>query len=162
MKTAKRLNDFEAYLGTAMNLILTRMKEEGKDVINLGLGDPDVHPPEALRKVLADACMDIESHITIRVFIHPCRSKRLSQHGTSAALALNVTWKPRFCHCSALPRACSTSIPACSTLATLLWCMNRALRPMWPVSRSRVEYLSHFGSLRRTVFYPIWMLLTPV
>ena len=62
MKTAKRLNDFEAYLGTAMNLILTRMKEEGKDVINLGLGDPDVRPPENQRKILADACMDVESH----------------------------------------------------------------------------------------------------
>jgi LL-diaminopimelate aminotransferase len=62
MKTAKRLNDFEAYLGTAMNLILTQMKEAGKDVINLGLGDPDVRPPEAQRKVLADACMDMESH----------------------------------------------------------------------------------------------------
>jgi hypothetical protein len=44
MKTAKRLNDFEDYLGTVMNLILTRMKEEGKDVIDLGLGDLDVHP----------------------------------------------------------------------------------------------------------------------
>ena len=62
MKTAKRLDDFEAYLGTAMNLILTKMKEEGKDVINLGLGDPDVFPPEGQRKVLADACMDRESH----------------------------------------------------------------------------------------------------
>lgn len=62
MKTAKRLNDFEAYLGTAMNLILTRMKEEGKDVINLGLGDPDVIPPEEQRKVLADACEDVENH----------------------------------------------------------------------------------------------------
>lgn len=62
MKTAKRLNDFEAYLGTAMNLILTNMKEAGKDVINLGLGDPDVQPPEAQRKVLADACMDLQSH----------------------------------------------------------------------------------------------------
>ena len=62
MKTAKRLNDFEAYLGTAMNLILTRMKEEGKEVINLGLGDPDVYPPENQRKVLADVCMDVESH----------------------------------------------------------------------------------------------------
>ena len=30
--------------GTAMNLILTKMREEGKDVINLGLGDPDVVP----------------------------------------------------------------------------------------------------------------------
>jgi LL-diaminopimelate aminotransferase len=62
MKTANRLNDFEAYLGTAMNLILTRMKEKGKDVINLGLGDPDVVPPETQRRVLADACMDRGSH----------------------------------------------------------------------------------------------------
>ncbi len=62
MKTAKRLNDFEAYLGTAMNLILTRMKEEGKDVINLGLGDPDVQPTENQRKVLSDACMDKKNH----------------------------------------------------------------------------------------------------
>jgi LL-diaminopimelate aminotransferase len=62
MKTAERLNAFEAYLGTAMNLILTRMKEEGKDVINLGLGDPDVQPPEDQRKALGDACMDENNH----------------------------------------------------------------------------------------------------
>jgi LL-diaminopimelate aminotransferase len=62
MKTAKRLQDFDAYLGTTMNLILTKMKEEGKDVINLGLGDPDVNPPERLREVLAECCMDVDSH----------------------------------------------------------------------------------------------------
>ncbi len=62
MKVAKRLNEFEAYLGTAMNLILTKMKAEGKDVINLGLGDPDVTPPEHMRQTLADACYDEESH----------------------------------------------------------------------------------------------------
>ncbi len=62
MKTAKRLNDFEAYLGTAMNLILTKMKEEGKDVINLGLGDPDVIPPEHMRKALSEACYDPDNH----------------------------------------------------------------------------------------------------
>ena len=62
MKLAKRLNDFDAYLGTAMNLILTKMKEEGKDVINLGLGDPDVIPPEHMRKSLADACYSPDSH----------------------------------------------------------------------------------------------------
>ena len=62
MKVAKRLNDFEAYLGTAMNLILTKMKEEGRDVINLGLGDPDVVPPEHMRKSLADACYDPDNH----------------------------------------------------------------------------------------------------
>ena len=62
MQLANRLNNFEAYLGTAMNLILTRMKDEGKDVINLGLGDPDVVPPESMRKSLADACYDPGSH----------------------------------------------------------------------------------------------------
>lgn len=62
MKTAKRLETFEAYRGTAMNVILTKMKEEGKDVINLGLGDPDVQPPEVQRKVLADACFDANNH----------------------------------------------------------------------------------------------------
>ena len=62
MKLANRMNDFEAYLGTTMNVILTRMKNEGKDVINLGLGDPDVIPTESSRKALADACMDEGSH----------------------------------------------------------------------------------------------------
>ena len=62
MKLARRLDNFEAYLGTAMNVILTKMKEEGKDVINLGLGDPDVVPPETQRKALADACLDADSH----------------------------------------------------------------------------------------------------
>ncbi len=41
-----------------MDAILTKKKDEGKDVVNLGLGDPDVIPPESMRKTLADACMD--------------------------------------------------------------------------------------------------------
>jgi LL-diaminopimelate aminotransferase len=62
MKLAKRMDLFEPYLGTAMNLVLTRMREEGRDVINLGLGDPDVIPPEAQRRVLAEACLDSDNH----------------------------------------------------------------------------------------------------
>lgn len=62
MLLSRRMDSFDAYLGTAMNVILTRMKEEGKDVINLGLGDPDVTPPETQRKALADACMEAENH----------------------------------------------------------------------------------------------------
>jgi len=42
---AKRLDLFKGYLGTEMNMRLTKMREEGRDVINLGLGDPDVTPP---------------------------------------------------------------------------------------------------------------------
>ena len=38
MKLANRLDDFEAYLGTAMNVILTRMKNEGKDVAIICVG----------------------------------------------------------------------------------------------------------------------------
>jgi len=56
------MNDFEAYLGTAMNVILTKMKDEGKDVINLGLGDPDVIPPEHMRQSLSEACFDPDNH----------------------------------------------------------------------------------------------------
>lgn len=62
MKLADRMDRFEAYLGTAMNVILTKMKDEGKDVINLGLGDPDVKPPESQRQALADACMNPDNH----------------------------------------------------------------------------------------------------
>jgi LL-diaminopimelate aminotransferase len=62
MKLAKRLSDFDSYLGTAMNLTLTKLREEGKDVINLGLGDPDVIPPESMRRSLADACFASDSH----------------------------------------------------------------------------------------------------
>jgi len=62
MKLANRMNEFEAYLGTAMNVVLTRMKKEGKDVINLGLGDPDVVPTQEMRQALADACLDVENH----------------------------------------------------------------------------------------------------
>jgi len=62
MRLSNRMNHFDAYLGTAMNLILTKMRTEGKDVINLGLGDPDVQPPEHLRRALADACLDVNHH----------------------------------------------------------------------------------------------------
>lgn len=62
MHLAKRLDTFDGYLGTAMNVIMTRLKAEGKDVINLGLGDPDVIPTEKTRKTLADACFSPDSH----------------------------------------------------------------------------------------------------
>jgi LL-diaminopimelate aminotransferase len=62
MNLSKRLNEFDGYMGTSMNLILTKMRDEGKDVINLGLGDPDVIPPEHLTRSLADACEDIGNH----------------------------------------------------------------------------------------------------
>ena len=62
MRLARRLEEFEGYLGTTMNLLLTKMREEGKDIINLGLGDPDVTPPEHMRKALAEASYDPNNH----------------------------------------------------------------------------------------------------
>lgn len=62
MRIAERMKQFDAYLGTEMNMRLTRMRGEGKDVINLGVGDPDVQPSERQRQVLADACLDVNSH----------------------------------------------------------------------------------------------------
>jgi hypothetical protein len=62
MRLAERLNDFDGYLGTEMNLILTKMRHEGKDVINLGLGDPDVIPTEHMRQTLAEACLSPDHH----------------------------------------------------------------------------------------------------
>lgn len=55
MRVAGRLEHFKGYLGTEMNVRLTRMREEGRDVINLGLGDPDITPPPHLLKALREA-----------------------------------------------------------------------------------------------------------
>jgi LL-diaminopimelate aminotransferase len=62
MQPTKRLNSFRAYTGPAMNQKLAVMKAEGKDVINLGLGDPDMNPPEYLLRALADAVSNPANH----------------------------------------------------------------------------------------------------
>ncbi|MEA3442547.1 MAG: aminotransferase class I/II-fold pyridoxal phosphate-dependent enzyme [Chloroflexota bacterium] len=62
MKLANKLNNFKAYLGPAMNQKIARMKAEGRDVINLGLGDPDVTPPERQLKALIEAVSDLRNH----------------------------------------------------------------------------------------------------
>ena len=62
MHLAKRMDCFKGYLGTEMNLRLTKMKEEGRDVINLGLGDPDVTPPQHLLDALRDAVSHPDHH----------------------------------------------------------------------------------------------------
>lgn len=62
MRIAKRMEIFKAYLGTEMNVRLTKMREEGRDVINLGLGDPDVTPPAHLINALRDAVCNPDNH----------------------------------------------------------------------------------------------------
>src|SRR5512138_3750226 len=62
MRVAQRLNLFNGYLGTEMNARLTRMRGEGRDVINLGLGDPDVTPPAHLLSALTGAVGERDNH----------------------------------------------------------------------------------------------------
>jgi len=62
MLLSNRMGLFNAYLGTEMNALLTQMKAEGKDVINLGLGDPDVTPPPHLLEALREAVSRPENH----------------------------------------------------------------------------------------------------
>lgn len=62
MQTAKRLDSFKAYGGPAMNQKIALMRASGRDVINLGLGDPDVTPKEHQLKALAEAVSDPDNH----------------------------------------------------------------------------------------------------
>jgi LL-diaminopimelate aminotransferase len=62
MKTANRLNNFKAYTGPAMHQKITLMRAEGRDVINLGLGDPDVVPAEHQLKALVEAVSNPNNH----------------------------------------------------------------------------------------------------
>jgi len=62
MKTADRLDNFKAYLGPAMNQKIALMKADGRDIINLGLGDPDTTPPEHILTALNDAVTNPNNH----------------------------------------------------------------------------------------------------
>ncbi len=63
MKLAQKLDSFKAYAGPAMNQKLAKMRdEEGKDIINLGLGDPDVSPREHQLKALVEAAGNPDNH----------------------------------------------------------------------------------------------------
>lgn len=54
MQLAKRMEPLKAPLVMEMNIRLGRMKAEGREVINLGVGDPDFTPPEHLLQAMKD------------------------------------------------------------------------------------------------------------
>ena len=62
MQIAKKLDSIRGVLTVEMNMRLTRMKQEGRDVINLGVGDPDFPPPESLRRILQEAVNQPDYH----------------------------------------------------------------------------------------------------
>jgi LL-diaminopimelate aminotransferase len=62
MQIAKRMDPLGRNLVMEMNMRMARMKQEGRDVINLGVGDPDFTPPGHLLKALQDAVGRPEYH----------------------------------------------------------------------------------------------------
>jgi LL-diaminopimelate aminotransferase len=62
MQIAKRMEPLGQNLVMEMNMRMARMKQEGLDVINLGVGDPDFTPPGHLLKALQDAVGRPEYH----------------------------------------------------------------------------------------------------
>lgn len=62
MKIAHRLDPLQGVLVMEMNMRLARLKQEGKDIINLGVGDPDFPPPINLLKILEEAVRNPDYH----------------------------------------------------------------------------------------------------
>jgi len=62
MKIAKRMDIIKTVFVAEMNMRLNKMREEGRDVINLGVGDPDFTPPANLLQVLTDEAQQPDHH----------------------------------------------------------------------------------------------------
>ena len=62
MQIARRMEPLKGVLVMEMNMRLAKMKQEGRDVINLGIGDPDFNPPGPLLNVLQEAIAHLDYH----------------------------------------------------------------------------------------------------
>ena len=92
MQTAAKLTNFIAYQGPAMNQKIAIMKRDGKDVINLGLGDTDTVPPEHILKALISAASNPDNHhypsaYPVRPFYEAIAGRYKNRH--------NVDFRPR-------------------------------------------------------------------
>ena len=63
-KTSDRLNRLSESATLAMARMSQELKEEGKDVISLSLGEPDFETPEIIKKAAKKAIEDNFSHYT--------------------------------------------------------------------------------------------------
>jgi LL-diaminopimelate aminotransferase len=62
MQIAKRLESLKGFFVMEMNIRMAKMRQEGRDVINLGVGDPDFTPPDHLLQTLQEAVGHPEYH----------------------------------------------------------------------------------------------------
>lgn len=59
---AQRLKDLPPYLFAEIDKIKRRLVSEGKDVLNLGIGDPDIPTPDHIIEALYEAAKDPANH----------------------------------------------------------------------------------------------------
>jgi len=62
MEKAQRLNQLPPYLFVEVDKTTRRLREQGHDVIDLGVGDPDLPTPAPIIKRLQDTAEDPENH----------------------------------------------------------------------------------------------------
>ncbi len=62
MQIARRLDSLKGFFIMEMNIRMAKMRQEGRDVINLGVGDPDFTPPDRLLQTLQEAVGRPENH----------------------------------------------------------------------------------------------------
>ena len=62
MKPSSRLAQIPPYLFAELDKKIDAAKAQGRDIISLGIGDPDLPTPEPIVKALQEAVLDIDTH----------------------------------------------------------------------------------------------------
>ena len=62
IKPAQRLNDIKEYYFSTKLREISQLNKRGKNIINMGIGNPDLSPPENVRNALEKATKDNGSH----------------------------------------------------------------------------------------------------
>ena len=62
IKPAQRLNDIKEYYFSTKLREISELNNRGKNIINMGIGNPDLSPPENVRNALEKATKDNGSH----------------------------------------------------------------------------------------------------
>ena len=62
IKPAQRLNDIKEYYFSTKLREISELNKRGKNIINMGIGNPDLSPPENVRNALEKATKDNGSH----------------------------------------------------------------------------------------------------
>ena len=62
IKPAQRLNDIKEYYFSTKLREISELNKRGKNIINMGIGNPDLSPPENVRNALEKATKDKGSH----------------------------------------------------------------------------------------------------